>query len=119
MKTSNTYFICNKIKFLVNMNPHTKTDICKKLGISRQSLLNYMTNRAPGCDVLIKMKNYFNVSYAFFFEEDEQSEMINSLSSMFRKTPLRTPEIVYCFTKAMEIASNTEDGHIHYGQKRG
>ena len=47
----------------------TRKDICNDLGITQQALINYTTDRIPKYEMLEKIKNYFNTSYAFLFGE--------------------------------------------------
>lgn len=49
----------------------TKDQASKEMGIHTNSLNNYEFDRFPKVDQLIRMKNYYNVSYEYLLEEAE------------------------------------------------
>lgn len=53
----------DRLQKLIDLNDNSREKICDDLGISTQSLYNYLNkNRMPHIDVIITMAKYFNVT---------------------------------------------------------
>lgn len=92
----------DRLKEIRKNHNKTQTQVADDLNISKSIISAYEKNiRMPSIDVVIKLKNYFNVPMSYFFDEenegiyrltvditdltDEQFKIITMLLEEFRK----------------------------------
>ena len=64
-------YVGNKIKSLRIQHKMSQTELAKRLGVSDSIISGYERGtRTPSVDVLINLKNIFNVSLDYFFNDE-------------------------------------------------
>ncbi|WP_338941998.1 LexA family protein [Fusobacterium polymorphum] len=97
------YSIGKKIAFLRKKEKLNQDELADKLGIARQSILNYENEkRQIPIDVLAKIANFFNVTIESFFSEDAED---------FKEVKIEKDSV------RIPIYSNASAGTGIYGQE--